>query len=73
MMVIACPIIYLAAPLKPLIKPYSDLSKKQLNVQPTIKIRPGYRFNIVVLADMVLEPYDPRLQRLQDDDFETRR
>ena len=34
--------------------------QKQLNVQPTIKIRPGYRFNIVVLADMVLEPYDPR-------------
>ena len=36
------------------------LIQKQLNVQPTIKIRPGYRFNIVVLADMVLEPYDPR-------------
>ena len=37
-----------------------QLIKKQLNVQPTIKIRPGYRFNIVVLADMILQPYDPR-------------
>jgi len=35
--------------------------QKQLNVQPTIKIRPGYRFNIVVLADMILQPYDPQL------------
>ncbi|WP_417625184.1 TrbI/VirB10 family protein, partial [Paremcibacter congregatus] len=37
-----------------------QIIKKQLNVQPTIEIRPGYRFNIVVLADMILGPYDPQ-------------
>jgi len=36
-----------------------QIIKKQLNVQPTIEIRPGYKFNIVVLADMVLTPYEP--------------
>tara|TARA_R110002096_G_scaffold174994_3_gene350772 strand:+ start:1684 stop:3087 length:1404 start_codon:yes stop_codon:yes gene_type:complete len=36
-----------------------EIIQKQLNVQPTIEIRPGYKFNIVVLADMILEPYDP--------------
>lgn len=34
-----------------------EIVKKQLNVQPTIKIRPGYSFNIVVNKNMVLEKY----------------
>lgn len=37
-----------------------QLVRRQLNVQPTIKIRPGYPFNVLVLADMVLPVYDPR-------------
>lgn len=37
-----------------------QLVRRQLNVQPTIKIRPGYQFNVLVLADMVLPVYDPR-------------
>lgn len=37
-----------------------QLVRRQLNVQPTIKIRPGYHFNVLVLADMVLPVYDPR-------------
>ena len=32
----------------------------QLNVQPTIKIAPGTKFNIIVNKDMVLEPYKGR-------------
>jgi type IV secretory pathway VirB10-like protein len=28
--------------------------QKNLNVQPTIKIRPGYLFNVMVSKDMVL-------------------
>ena len=29
---------------------------KNLNIAPTIKIRNGYRFNIFVIKDMILEP-----------------
>ncbi len=39
-------------------KTIQQIIRKQLNVQPTIEIRPGYKFNIVVLADMVLTPYE---------------
>jgi len=32
--------------------------RRNLNVQPTLTIRPGYRFNIVVEKDLVFEaPY----------------
>lgn len=27
-----------------------------MNVSPTISIRPGYEFNIIVNKDMILEP-----------------
>lgn len=37
-----------------------QIIRKQLNIQPTIKIRPGFKFNVLVMADMVLRPYDPR-------------
>lgn len=36
-----------------------QLVRRQLNVQPTIKTRPGYQFNVLVLADMVLPVYEP--------------
>lgn len=32
--------------------------QKNLNIQPTIIIRPGYEFNIFVSADLILEPYE---------------
>lgn len=35
----------------------SELLRKQIQIQPTIEIRPGYRFNVMVNRDMILEPY----------------
>jgi type IV secretory pathway VirB10-like protein len=34
-----------------------ELARRDMRIQPTIEIRPGYRFNIIVNRDMVLEPY----------------
>ena len=34
----------------------AGMIEKQLRVAPTIKIRPGFRFNIFVTQDMILEP-----------------
>jgi type IV secretory pathway VirB10-like protein len=34
-----------------------QIIRKNLNIQPTIEIRPGYRFNVFVHKDMALEPY----------------
>ena len=31
--------------------------ERNLNVQPTLKVRPGWRFNVVVSRDLILEPY----------------
>ena len=36
----------------------NNFAKKALDVQPTIEIRAGYRFNIMVNSDMVLTPYE---------------
>lgn len=30
---------------------------RNLNVQPTIKIRQGWRFNVIVSRDLILKPY----------------
>lgn len=38
----------------------SSLIQKNLDVQPTIKIRGGYSFNIMINKDIVLSPYQPR-------------
>ncbi len=35
----------------------SEIIRRNMQVQPTIEIRPGYRFNIMINKDMVLEPY----------------
>ena len=34
------------------------LADKLLSLQPTITIRPGYRFNIMLHSDLVLTPYE---------------
>jgi type IV secretion system protein TrbI len=34
-----------------------SVAQKNLNVQPTLIIRPGYPFNIMITADMELKPY----------------
>ena len=34
-----------------------ELIRRNMQIQPTIEIRPGYRFNIMVNKDMILEPY----------------
>ena len=36
----------------------SQIVDRQLNVQPTITIRPGFKLNILVNKDMILEPYE---------------
>jgi type IV secretion system protein VirB10 len=33
------------------------LLDRELNVAPTIEIRPGYKFNVMVNRDMILRPY----------------
>lgn len=35
----------------------NSIVQKNLGIQPTIIIRPGYQFNIIVNKDMLLEPY----------------
>lgn len=34
-----------------------ELIKRNLNIAPTIRIRPGYEFNVMVNKDMILKPY----------------
>ena len=36
----------------------SEIVRRQLDVQPTITIRPGFKLNILVSSDMALEPYE---------------
>jgi len=33
-----------------------NITQKNLNIQPTLEIRPGYQFNVMVTADMILPP-----------------
>lgn len=39
-----------------------ELIRRNMNIQPTIEIRPGYRFNIMVNKDIILEPYQEGAQ-----------
>lgn len=34
----------------------TNITQKNVNIQPTLEIRPGYQFNIMVTADMILPP-----------------
>lgn len=43
-----------------------QMIRRGMNVQPTLIIRPGYRFNVLVNKDLILEPYaaaDPIVTR----------
>ncbi len=44
----------------------SELLRKQIQVQPTIEIRPGYRFNVMVSRDMILEPYSDAANEFEE-------
>lgn len=33
------------------------LAEKNMNIQPTLEIRPGFRFNVLVDKDFILQPY----------------
>ncbi len=35
-----------------------DLVRRQMNVQPTLTIRPGFQLRIIVTRDLVLEPIE---------------
>ena len=37
-----------------------EMTRRNMNIQPTLKIRPGYEFNIVVSKDIVLPPWDAK-------------
>lgn len=39
-----------------------ELIRRNMQIQPTIEIRPGYRFNVMVNKDMILEPYEEPAQ-----------
>jgi len=32
------------------------ITQKNINIQPTLTVRPGYKFNVMVTADMILPP-----------------
>jgi type IV secretion system protein VirB10 len=35
----------------------SEITKRNMEIQPTLEIRPGFRFNVMVNKDVVLDPY----------------
>ena len=35
----------------------TEMIRRNLNIQPTLEIRPGYRFNVMVNKDIILSPY----------------
>lgn len=35
----------------------TEMIKRNLNIQPTLEIRSGYRFNVMVNKDLILPPY----------------
>ena len=35
-----------------------QVTERNLNLQPTIEVSPGHRFNIFVTRDIILEPYE---------------
>ncbi len=35
-----------------------EITRKNLSIQPTLEIAPGFRFNVFVTKDMILEPYE---------------
>lgn len=37
-----------------------QITKKNIEIQPTIKVRPGFSVNVLVTKDMVLSPYQTR-------------
>jgi type IV secretion system protein TrbI len=36
-----------------------EVTKKNLDVQPTLTIRPGFQLRVMVSKDMILRPYQP--------------
>ncbi len=38
--------------------------RREMDVQPTLVIRPGYRFNVMVNRDVILEPYRLRARQV---------
>lgn len=35
-----------------------EMARGNMRIQPTLRIRPGYRFNVMVTKDLLLEPYE---------------
>jgi type IV secretion system protein VirB10 len=38
----------------------AEITKRNMQIQPTLEIRPGYQFNVMVAKDVILEPYTER-------------
>ncbi|MGN1291043.1 MAG: TrbI/VirB10 family protein, partial [Bradyrhizobium sp.] len=34
-----------------------EMTRKNMDIQPTLEIRPGYRFNVMVTKDIILPPW----------------
>ncbi|MBF0532615.1 MAG: hypothetical protein HQL23_05890 [Candidatus Omnitrophica bacterium] len=41
---------------QPLTDSISNITEKNLNIQPTLTVAPGYKFNVMVMNDLILEP-----------------
>jgi type IV secretion system protein VirB10 len=38
----------------------TEMIQKNLNISPTLEIRPGYRFNVMAVKDLTFQkPYQP--------------
>jgi len=35
-----------------------EMARRNMNIQPTLEIRPGYRLNVMVNKDLILKPYE---------------
>lgn len=50
--------IYLKEGSRSFSKAGEKIVQRQLDVQPTLTVRPGWNFNVLVQKDMILEPYE---------------
>jgi type IV secretion system protein VirB10 len=37
-----------------------EIVRRNLQIQPTLEIRPGYRFTVTVTKDLILKPWIPK-------------
>lgn len=35
-----------------------EMTRRNLNIQPTLEIRPGYQFTVMITKDIILPPWE---------------